>query len=63
MRAGLLAKFRSYEKLRALLLSTGTRPIIRHAGDSYWADGMDGTGQNWIGKLIMSVRDELKEQR
>jgi len=63
MKIGLLAKFTQHEDLKQLLLSTGDRVIFRHAGDEYWADKMDGTGQNHIGKIMMVVRTMLQESK
>lgn len=43
------------------LLETGDEHIveINNWGDCYW--GMcDGIGENWLGRLLMQVRDELK---
>ena len=29
--------------------------------DSYWADGGDGKGRNQLGKILMQVREELRQ--
>jgi predicted NAD-dependent protein-ADP-ribosyltransferase YbiA (DUF1768 family) len=34
----------------------------RHA-DRYWGDGGDGSGKNMLGKILMRVRDDLREQQ
>lgn len=55
-------KFRTHEKLAKLLLSTGERMIVENAPmDAYWGCGPDGKGLNKLGKILMSVRDELRE--
>ncbi len=58
----LLAKFQQHDEIRETLLFTGNRVIFRHAKDDYWADKMDGTGQNHIGKILMVVREELRNK-
>ena len=42
-----------------MLLSTGNQVLIEHSNDRYWGDGLDGTGQNKLGKILMEVRDKL----
>jgi ribA/ribD-fused uncharacterized protein len=65
MRAGMLAKFQANSALRRKLLATGDAPIestieeeMRVVG--FWSIGADGAGANTSGKLLMSVRDELR---
>jgi N-glycosidase YbiA len=54
-------KFRTHEKLARLLLSTGERMIVENAPmDAYWGCGPDGKGLNKLGKILMSVREELR---
>ena len=59
----LFAKFTQHEDLKKILLDTGDKTLIEHTkNDVYWADGGDGSGKNMLGKLLMKVRDELKDQ-
>ncbi|WP_306673705.1 NADAR family protein [Tahibacter caeni] len=61
MRTALRAKFTQHADLAALLLSTGDAKLIEHTGnDSYWADGGDGSGKNWLGRLLMELREALR---
>ena len=54
-------KFRTHEKLARLLLSTGERMIVENAPmDAYWGCGPDGKGLNKLGKILMSVREDLR---
>jgi ribA/ribD-fused uncharacterized protein len=63
MREAVLAKFTQHEALRAILLGTGDALLVEHtANDSYWGDGGDGHGKNKLGKILMSVRDELRQK-
>ncbi len=58
------AKFTQHAKLAELLLSTGGALLVEHTvNDSYWGDGGDGSGKNMLGKILMLVRDELREQQ
>ncbi len=62
MRQAIIAKFTQYEDMKTLLLSTGDSELIEHTtNDNYWADGGDGTGKNMLGKILMDVREQLKE--
>jgi len=61
MRTALRAKFTQHADLAALLLSTGDAKLIEHThNDRYWADGGDGSGKNWLGRLLMELREELR---
>jgi N-glycosidase YbiA len=56
------AKFRAHEAIAQLLLSTGDRPLVENAPtDTYWGCGPDGTGLNKLGKILMQVREELRQ--
>jgi ribA/ribD-fused uncharacterized protein len=60
MREAILAKFRQHDDLRLVLLATGNAEIVEHTErDAYWGDGGDGRGRNILGRILMSVRDEL----
>ncbi len=64
MREALMAKFTQHEELRALLLSTGDAKLIEHTeNDAYWGDGGDGKGCNMLGRLLMEVRQRLRNDR
>lgn len=60
MLTGLRKKFADPE-LRSLLLSTGDEELIEgnYWGDTYWGV-CNGVGQNKLGKLLMQVREEIK---
>jgi ribA/ribD-fused uncharacterized protein len=63
MRAGVLAKFTQNEKLRKILLATGTATLHETRGRSVdiWAyhPGAAEMSDDMMGKILMSVRDEL----
>ncbi len=63
MRAAVLAKFTQHPELRELLLATGDAKLVEHTdSDDFWGDGGDGRGKNMLGRILMEVRDSLKER-
>jgi len=43
-------------------LNTGDAKIVEQTeNDDYWGDGGDGSGKNMLGKILMRVRDELRD--
>ena len=60
MLTGLRKKFADPE-LRNLLIATGDEELIEgnYLGDTYWGV-CNGVGQNKLGKLLMQVREEIK---
>lgn len=53
-------KFTQHEELKKLLVSTNGFDLIEHTkNDNFWGDGGDGSGENYLGKLLMDVRSEL----
>jgi ribA/ribD-fused uncharacterized protein len=62
MRRAVRAKFEAHEELRTLLLSTGDKKIVEAATrDDFWGCGADGSGKNWLGRILMEIRDELRK--
>lgn len=60
MRIAVYTKFTQHKDLKNILLSTGDATLIEHTNrDSYWGDGGDGSGQNWLGKTLMIVREQI----
>ena len=56
-------KFELYPELRVLLLETGGEDLAEAAPtDYYWGVGREGTGENRLGKLLMRIRAELRNQ-
>ena len=61
MRKAVRAKFAQHRDIRDVLLGTGTATIVEHTtNDRFWGDGGDGTGENWLGRILMEVREELR---
>ncbi|WP_145366090.1 NADAR family protein [Stratiformator vulcanicus] len=64
MRAAVIAKFAQYDELRIKLLGTGDAKLVEHtSNDAFWGDGGDGSGRNWLGLILMEVREELRAAR
>lgn len=55
------AKFIQNPDLKEKLLSTGDEYLVEgnHWGDRTWGQ-VNGVGKNWLGKILMKVREELK---
>jgi ribA/ribD-fused uncharacterized protein len=63
MREVVLAKFTQHTEIREILLGTGDALLIEHTeNDNYWGDGGDGQGKNMLGKILMQVREKLREE-
>lgn len=67
MLVALTAKFTQHPSLAAQLLGTGDAYLVEHTvgsvrPDPVWGDGKAGEGMNWLGKLLMLVRDELRNR-
>jgi hypothetical protein len=62
MRRAVLKKFETHANIRETLLSTGDEELIENApGDYYWGIGKTGAGKNMLGKILMEVRQTLRE--
>jgi ribA/ribD-fused uncharacterized protein len=63
MKEAVLAKFRTHEDLKTLLLSTGKEKLVENApSDYYWGCGANGNGKNRLGQILMEVRDILRNE-
>lgn len=62
MEKALRAKFMQHPDLAKKLLRTGDAILIEDSPvDSFWGCGKDGKGQNMLGKLLMNIRETLRE--
>ena len=63
MRQAVLTKFLTHLDIQAILLATGEQLIIEDSPtDYYWGCGQDKTGQNHLGKILVSVRHEIRQR-
>lgn len=62
MHAALVRKFACYDTLRQRLLQDVAEDILVESSphDFFWGCGIDGTGSNHLGRLLMTVRDTLR---
>lgn len=62
MRKAVLAKFSQNPDIKEILLQTGDEEIVEATTDDYyWGCGSKGTGKNMLGKILMEVRELLRE--
>jgi N-glycosidase YbiA len=62
MHEAVKTKFLTHTDIQAILLATGDQLIVENSPtDYYWGCGCDKTGQNHLGKILMSVRHEISE--
>lgn len=62
MRKVIRAKFTQHESLKQILVNTGDEELVEHtANDKFWGDGGDGKGLNWLGKILMEIRMEIRQ--
>ncbi len=61
MRAAVLQKFMSHSDIQQQLLATGDETLVEDSPrDYYWGCGADRTGHNYLGKILMNVRQEIR---
>ena len=64
MTRAVYTKCRTHPEVAEVLLKTGADKILESSMfDYYWGCGRDGRGHNIYGKLLMSVRDKLLQER
>lgn len=57
-----MSKFYQHSNLAAILLSTGDSELIEWAPwDNYWGSGQTGYGKNKLGKILMKIREKMRE--
>lgn len=60
MRRVLLYKALQNQRFKNLLLSTGDALLIDSSKDRFWGDGAKGRGRNMLGKMLMDLRESLR---
>lgn len=62
MREAILKKFLTHPDIQAILISTENELIVENSPcDYFWGCGEDKTGDNHLGKILMSVRQEIRQ--
>jgi ribA/ribD-fused uncharacterized protein len=60
MRAAVLTKFLTHGEIRAVLLLTGNEILVENSPtDYFWGCGANKSGENHLGKVLMTVREQL----
>jgi hypothetical protein len=63
MRKAVLKKFLTHLDIQAILMSTADRLLVENSPvDYYWGCGANRTGQNQLGEILMSVRQEIRQR-
>ena len=61
MKEAVLVKFLTYPDIQAILLSTDDQTIVENSPtDYYWGCGLDKSGLNQLGQILMRVRQEIR---
>ncbi|MBW4569579.1 MAG: DUF1768 domain-containing protein [Tolypothrix carrinoi HA7290-LM1] len=61
MKEAVLKKFLTHAEIRDTLLATGDNLLVENSpNDYFWGCGADKTGENCLGKILMSVREEIR---
>lgn len=64
MTRALYTKCKTYPDVAEKLLDTGNLRIVeRSLYDYFWGCGRDGRGTNTYGKILMNIRQKLKEEQ
>ncbi|TAE54339.1 MAG: NADAR family protein [Nostocales cyanobacterium] len=62
MKVAVLKKFLTHARIREVLLVTGDEILVENSPtDYFWGCGADHTGENHLGKILMSVREEIRQ--
>lgn len=57
------AKLAQHPYIQRKLRESGNREIVENSPtDSFWGRGPDWKGQNWLGKIWMKLREELRRE-
>ncbi len=61
MREAVLKKFLTHADIREVLLSTDDQWLVEDSPtDYFWGCGENKTGENYLGRILMSVREEIR---
>ncbi|MCE8159295.1 MAG: DUF1768 domain-containing protein [Candidatus Moeniiplasma glomeromycotorum] len=54
-------KFSQNSDLKNLLWKTGNKELVENSleKDNFWGNGKDRNGENWLGKILMEIRQEI----
>jgi N-glycosidase YbiA len=62
MREAVLKKFLTHADITEVLLMTGNEMLVENSPtDYFWGCGTNKTGENHLGKILISVREEIRK--
>jgi hypothetical protein len=63
MRKAILKKIETHNEVKLTLLNTSDEELIENSRtDYYWGCGADGNGKNMLGKILMEIRTQLRNE-
>lgn len=63
MTRGVYIKCRTYPEIAKALLATAQKPLVENSNyDYFWGCGRDRRGANKYGKVLMNVREKLRQE-
>lgn len=63
MTRALYIKCKTYPPIAEKLLATGSQPLVENSQyDYFWGCGRDRRGSNHYGRILMGVREKLREE-
>ena len=63
MTRGMYTKCKAWPEVARALLDTGERMLVDNdLYDSYWGCGRDQQGHNYYGRILMNIREKLREE-
>lgn len=64
MTRAIYTKCRTHPEISDALLNTGNQTIVENSQfDYFWGCGRDGRGHNTFGKILISVREKLRQEK
>ena len=64
MTRGVYIKCRTHPEIAEALVATGEQVLVENSNyDYFWGCGRDRRGENRYGKVLMNVRDKLREEQ
>ncbi len=64
MTRGMYTKCKAWPEVARALLDTGERMLVDNdLYDSYWGCGRDQQGHNYYGRILMNIREKLREEQ
>ena len=64
MTRGVYIKCRTHPEIAEALLATGEQALVENSNyDYFWGCGRDRRGENMYGKVLMNVRERLREEQ